>query len=68
MFEQNQKKDPRKDPGKKPEDNGKKPKFNLYWIYGLIAVAFIAIQIFGTGSKPIEINFQQFERDMLRAR
>ena len=68
MFEQNQNKDPRKDPGKKPEDNGKKPKFSLYWIYGLIAVAFIAIQVFGTGSKPVEINFQQFERDMLRAR
>ena len=65
MFEQDQNKSGRRDQGKKPEDNGKRPKFNLYWIYGIIAVAFIAIQIFGTGSKPVEINFQQFERDML---
>ncbi len=68
MFEQNQNKDPRKDQGKKPDDDNKKPKFNIYWIYGLIVVAFIVIQIFGSGSKPIEINFQQFERDMLKAR
>jgi AFG3 family protein len=67
MFEQNQKNDSRKDPDKKPDDNGKRPKFNLYWIYGIIALAFIGIQIFGTGSKPLEINFQQFERDMLVA-
>jgi AFG3 family protein len=68
MFEQEQNKDKnnRKDTGKKPEETGK-PKFNLYWIYGIIALAFIAIQIFGTGSKPLEINFQQFERDMLAA-
>ena len=71
MFEQDQnKKNNRKDPDKKSEENGgtRRPKFNLYWIYGLIALAFIAIQVFGTGSRPVEINFQQFERDMLRAR
>ena len=65
MFEQNQNSDSRKDPDKKTDDNNKRPKFNLYWIYGIIALAFIGIQIFGTGSKPLEINFQQFERDML---
>jgi AFG3 family protein len=65
MFEQNQNNDSRKDPDKKTDDNSKRPKFNLYWIYGIIALAFIGIQIFGTGSKPLEINFQQFERDML---
>ncbi|MFP4366753.1 MAG: ATP-dependent zinc metalloprotease FtsH [Bacteroidales bacterium] len=65
MFEQNQNNNNRKGTEKKSEDNGKRPKFNLYWIYGIIALVFIAIQIFGTGSKPVEINFQQFERDML---
>lgn len=65
MFEQNQNNNNRKGSEKKSEDNGKRPKFNLYWIYGIIALVFIAIQIFGTGSKPVEINFQQFERDML---
>ena len=68
MFEQNQNKNPRKDEDKKPEDNGKKPKFNLYWIYGAIAVVFIAIQIFGSGNKPLEINRQKFEREMLSNR
>jgi AFG3 family protein len=67
MFDQNQDKDTRKDQDKKSDENNKKPRFNLYWIYGMIALAFIAIQIFGTGSKPLEINFQRFERDMLRA-
>jgi AFG3 family protein len=67
MFDQDQNKDSRKDQDKKSDENNKKPRFNLYWIYGMIALAFIAIQIFGTGSKPLEINFQRFERDMLRA-
>ena len=69
MFEQDPNKNNRKDPGKKSEDNGnsKRPKFNLYWIYGIIALIFVAIQIFGTGSKPLEINYQQFEREMLSA-
>ncbi len=68
MFDQNQNKNPRKNEDKKPEDSGKKPKFNLYWIYGAIAVVFIAIQIFGSGSKPLEINYQKFEREMLTNR
>jgi AFG3 family protein len=69
MFEQDQNKNNRQNQDKKPDENGngRKPRFNLYWIYGIIALAFIAIQIFGTGSRPMEINFQQFERDMLRA-
>ncbi len=67
MLDQKQNQENRDGKQGKPEDNGgKKPKFNLYWIYGLIAIAFIGIQIFGTGSKPLETNFQRFERDMLR--
>ena len=36
--------------------NGKKPKFNFYWIYGLLAVAFIAIQFlnWGDGAKQTD--------------
>jgi AFG3 family protein len=67
MLEQDQNKKNKKDPERKPEENGRRPKFNLYWIYGIIALAFIAIQVFGTGSRPVEINFQRFERDMLSA-
>ncbi len=69
MLENDKNKNNQNNPGKKSEENGegRKPKFNLYWIYGLIALVFIAIQIFGTGSKPVEINFQRFEREMLAA-
>ncbi|TVR71503.1 MAG: ATP-dependent metallopeptidase FtsH/Yme1/Tma family protein [Marinilabiliales bacterium] len=67
MFDQNKNQDNRNNKDGKPDDSGsKKPKFNLYWVYGIIALAFIGIQIFGTGSQPVEINFQQFEREMLR--
>ena len=49
--------------------NLKKPKggFNFYWIYGILAVIFIAFQLFssvnGTSSK---ITFQKFNNDMLK--
>ena len=29
--------------------NSKKPKFNFYWIYGLLAVIFIGIQFMNWG-------------------
>jgi ATP-dependent Zn protease len=45
---------------------GKKPKFNIYWVYGLIAIFFIALQFIGTGSDPQDITWNRFERDMLR--
>jgi cell division protease FtsH len=44
-----------------------KPKFNIYWIYGLIAVVFIGIQFVPSwGNKTKEITWQQFEKDMLK--
>jgi len=52
-----------------PKDNlpqGKKPKFNIYWVYGLIAVFFIVLQFLGTGADPKDITWDRFERDMLR--
>jgi len=38
------------------KSNGKKPKFNFYWIYGLLAVVFIAIQFlnWGDGAKQTD--------------
>jgi AFG3 family protein len=38
------------EPGSNP-----KPKFNAYWVYGIIAVAFIIIQIFQMNQGPLEI-------------
>ncbi len=36
---------------KSPKGNDKKPKFNFYWIYGLIFVAFIVLNY--VGSSPV---------------
>ncbi len=42
------------------------PKFNIYWIYGLIAVAFIGLQLIDFSDNSKEITWQQFEKEMLR--
>ncbi|MBN1253304.1 MAG: ATP-dependent zinc metalloprotease FtsH [Bacteroidales bacterium] len=47
----------------KEKDN--KPKFNIYWIYGIIAVLFIGIQFMDFSSNLQEITWQQFEKEML---
>jgi ATP-dependent metalloprotease FtsH len=54
--------------------NNKKPQiplkkngkgFNFYWIYGILAVAFIAMQYFGGWSGGTEeITFQKFDKQM----
>ncbi|MFC2096306.1 ATP-dependent zinc metalloprotease FtsH [Bacteroidota bacterium] len=55
---------------KNPSDkdsNKPKPKFNVYWIYGLIAVVFIGLQLLSFSPKPTEVSMQEFERDMLKS-
>ncbi len=58
--------------GKKPVSNPfeqlpKKPKFefNFYWIYGIIAVIFIGMQVMTWTSGPKEITWQKFKTDIL---
>ncbi|MFO7978069.1 MAG: ATP-dependent zinc metalloprotease FtsH [Bacteroidales bacterium] len=67
--------------GRRPEDpakgnnknskpgNGKKdpkkPAFNFYWIYGILAVVFIALQFLNWGTGAVEISQQRFEIEML---
>jgi len=59
-----------KNKNSKGPDNGgsnkPKPKFNIYWIYGLIAVVFIGLQLLSFSPKPKEITMQEFEREMLK--
>ncbi len=43
----------------------KPPKFNAYWIYGLIALGFLAIQFIDVGNKPEEITRNRFKKEML---
>ncbi|MFP4025415.1 MAG: ATP-dependent zinc metalloprotease FtsH [Thiohalospira sp.] len=47
-------------------NKGGKPKFNIYWVYGLIALTFIGLQLFSFSPGPKEITMQEFERDMLK--
>ncbi len=42
-----------------------KPKFNIYWIYGLIILGFLSINFFKIGSHVEEINSSQLD-SMLR--
>ncbi|MCD6597355.1 MAG: ATP-dependent zinc metalloprotease FtsH [Bacteroidales bacterium] len=45
----------------KKDDKGKKPKFNIYWIYGILAVSFLLINLLFTGSDTSEIDWRRFE-------
>lgn len=54
----------------RPEDNkgrGKnpKPKFNVYWIYGIIGVALLGTYFLRLGNGPEQITRRQFETEML---
>ncbi|MFO8067162.1 MAG: ATP-dependent metallopeptidase FtsH/Yme1/Tma family protein, partial [Bacteroidales bacterium] len=50
---------------KKPDGKGKKPGFNFYWIYGILAVLFIALQFYNWGGSAVDISQQRFEGEML---
>ena len=36
----------------------KVPKINVYWIYGAVIIAFLAIQWFTLGAGPVETNWK----------
>ncbi len=53
-----------------PPDQNKKPKkpgFNFYWIYGLLALLFIGLQFMRWGGDAVEISQQRFEIEMLNS-
>ena len=45
--------------GKK--DDGKKPKFNIYWVYGILAIAFLLINLLFKGADTKKIDWRRFE-------
>ncbi|MCK9206920.1 MAG: ATP-dependent zinc metalloprotease FtsH [Salinivirgaceae bacterium] len=57
--------------GSKPESNSKnndkKPKFNITWVYALIAISLFGIFLFQPTNKPIEVTWNRFEQEMLKA-
>ncbi len=43
-----------------------KNSFNFYWVYALIAVALISVNLFSWNSGAREINFKEFESEILK--
>jgi len=44
----------------------KKPKFNITWIYGIIAIFIIGMMFFPMGTEPVEIMMGRFKNKMLK--
>ncbi len=53
----------KKTPAPKTESN--KPRFNFYWIYIIIAVLFIGMQVLNSGGSLKKIDWQEFKTGML---
>ncbi len=53
---------------KKPAGGGAKisPRFNPVYIYGILLIAFFAIQYFTSGGSPIETSWQEVKNTMLK--
>ncbi len=51
----------------KNKPNNDKPKFNIAWVYGLIALSLIGLMVFQNTEKPVEITWSKFEQGMLKA-
>ncbi len=51
--------------GKGGKTQGKKPGFNFYWIYAILAIMFIGLQFFNWGDSAVEISQMRFENEML---
>jgi len=49
----------------KKDDKGKKPKFNIYWVYGILAISFLLINLLFSGSDTKIIDSRRFE-DMMK--
>jgi len=53
-------------PRQNPNEKGKKPKFNIYWIYGILALGFILVNLIYSGTGSQKIDWQRFEREMIK--
>ncbi len=64
-MEDNKKINPGNSNGKPKRTLPKPPKFNFYWIYGIILVGFLAFNIMYSGNSAKEISYQRFTNEML---
>ena len=56
-------------PNKPPMGNSNKPsafKFNPIYVYGLILLAIVAFNFYGSGGKPVETNWREVKNTMLK--
>ena len=58
---------PPKSDDKSGKGNMPRPKFNVYWIYGIIGLAIIGTYFLNLGSGVEEITRQRFEKEMLQS-
>lgn len=69
MSDNNNMNNSRKDPNNPfgmPGNNKEKPKFNPFWFYGIIAVLFLAVNYYFTGSRgPVQTNWNKVRTTML---
>ncbi|MCX6284484.1 MAG: ATP-dependent metallopeptidase FtsH/Yme1/Tma family protein, partial [Bacteroidetes bacterium] len=45
---------------------GKKPKFSFYWIYGVLLLGFLALQVFNYNNPVKSIDYTKFEEILLK--
>jgi cell division protease FtsH len=56
----------KKSEGGDPKNQGPKiPKFNAYWIYGLILIALVVVSTFNLGQGPQNLSYSVFENELL---
>ncbi len=48
-----------------PDNKQKTPKFNIYWIYGIIVIALILISTFNSTRAPHNLSYAKFEKVVL---
>ena len=57
--------------GKKPGQGGSggngKKSFNFYWIYAIIGLVLISLNLFPWGNSPKETHWREFSQKMLQA-
>lgn len=49
-------------PPKKNRNQGKKPLFNMYWMYGLIILSLLGLYYFQDNSQTKEVDWSEFEK------
>ena len=67
MSEKKTNTNPGSNPGKQPVKGGK-PKFSPYWIYGIIAIAILGIQLLYSGSRTKKSTWSDWNKNWLKTR